>query len=85
KAWLEIKEPGEFTISAETFPEFTPELAKAMVAATEMFLKAELSKPAPRLKDITQSTRAFVSKPLEGIYAAKAAAPDGAPIPPSPA
>ena len=60
KAWLEIKEPAEFTISREAFPEFGPELAAAMVAETEHFLKAELAKPAPSLKDITRSTRAFV-------------------------
>jgi hypothetical protein len=78
KAWLEIKDPGEFTISRETFPEFGPELQSAMLAETERFLAAELARPVPRLKDITQSTRAFVSKPLEAIYAVKAADAAGA-------
>src|SRR5579859_1894987 len=30
-AWLEVKEPEEFTIAASTFPEFTPEVAAAVV------------------------------------------------------
>ena len=78
RAWLEIKEPADFTISKETFPEFGPELAAAMLAETDRFLAAALARPAPSLKDITQSTKAFVSKPLEAVYAAKAADASGA-------
>lgn len=71
KAWLEIREPADFTISKEVFPEFTPELAGALVEEADRFLRAELSKPAPRLKDIMQSTRSFLSRPLAQIYAVK--------------
>ncbi len=77
KAWLELKEPGEFTISQQTFPEFTPQLASAMLAETEAYLRAELSKPNPRLTDITQSSHTYASKALEAIYGTKAASPDG--------
>lgn len=77
KAWLELKEPGDFTISQQTFPEFTPQLASAMLAETETYLRAELSKPNPRLTDITQSAHTYASKALETIYGTKAASPDG--------
>ncbi len=68
KTWLEIKEPGEFTISQQIFPEFNGTLAAAMLDETDRFLSAQLSKPAPSLKDITQSTESFVPKALEPIY-----------------
>lgn len=72
QAWLEIKDPAEFTISAAVFPEFTPALATAMVKETDQFLRVELSKPAPKLKDITQATGSFVSKALEQVYETRA-------------
>ena len=77
KAWLEIAEPSEFTISAQTFPAFDAKLAAAMVGDTERFLRHQLAKPAPKLKDITQSTEGFVSKPIEPYYGAKSADPAG--------
>ncbi len=77
KAWLELKDPNEFTISQETFPEFTPKLAAAMLGETETFLRASLNKAAPRLTDITQSTHTFASKALESIYATNVASADG--------
>ena len=67
KAWLEVKEPADFTISKEAFPEFGPELAAAMVGETDQFLKAALAKPMPRLKDITQSIGADGGQRL-GIF-----------------
>jgi hypothetical protein len=67
-AWLEVKEPADFTIASEVFPEFTPALAAAMVDDTRAFLKHQLSAAAPRLKDITQSNSAFVSEALATIY-----------------
>lgn len=78
KAWLELKDPGEFTISQQTFPEFTPTLATAMLEETETFLRAQLSKPNPRLADITQSSHTYASKALEAVYGIKAASADGA-------
>jgi hypothetical protein len=71
KAWLEVRDPAEFTISKAVFPEFTPEVAVALVDEIDRFLRAELNKPAPRLKDIMQSTRSFLSRPLATIYAVK--------------
>ncbi len=78
KAWLEIAGPGEFTISTEAFPAFTAKLQTAMLEETDRFLRYQLAKPKPKLKDITQSTDGFVSKPLETVYGAKAADPAGA-------
>ncbi len=77
KAWLEIKEPGEFAISPKIFPEFTPKLAQAMVEETDRFLRAELAKPTPRLKDITQAAHSFVSRDLDAIYETKVKDPTG--------
>lgn len=78
KAWLEVKEPGEFAISPKLFPEFTPELQRAMVEETDRFLRAELMKPQPRLKDITQAAHSFVSRNLDAVYAAERKDPIGA-------
>ncbi len=73
KAWLEIREPSEFTISPDIFKEFTPQLAAAMVKETDQFLRAKLNTPAPKLRDITQATDSYISKALEQIYDTKAA------------
>lgn len=67
-AWLEIKEPDELDISTHSFPEFTPELASAIVDETRQFLAKQLQSVAPSLKDITQSTESFVSSSLADIY-----------------
>jgi len=77
-AWLEIKEPGEYTISPMVFPEFTPVLAAAMRDESTAFLQAQLGKPAPTLKDITQATQSYVTKSLEPIYGARSADQSGA-------
>lgn len=67
-AWLEIKDPGAFTLAAEVFPEFTPSLEAAMLQEAKQFLKHHLNQPAPTLKEITQSTKSFVSDTLGPIY-----------------
>jgi hypothetical protein len=67
-AWLEVREPGEFTIASEVFPEFTPALAAAMVDETHAFLERTLGAAEPSLKDVTQSTRSIVSEGLRAIY-----------------
>src|SRR4029079_17518412 len=67
-SWLELREPTEFTIAPTVFPEFTPALATAMVDEVKAFLNAQLSKAAPTLKDVTQSTQSFVSDALASIY-----------------
>ncbi len=73
-AWLEIKPTSEFTISAKVFPEFDTRLAAAMRSETLQFLRAQLSKPVPKLSEITQATQSFLPKSLEPIYKSK---PDG--------
>ena len=50
-AWLEVKEPDQFTIAASAFPEFTPAVAAAVVDETKAFLTRQLGKAAPRLQD----------------------------------
>jgi len=60
-SWLEVKEADEFTIAPSAFPEFTPAVAAAVVEETRAFLNHHLSKAAPTLKDVTQSTQSFVS------------------------
>ncbi len=77
KAWLEVRDPGEFTISQQIFKDFTDTTATAMLAETDSFLRDALAKPTPRLLDITHATRTFVSKALEPIYATKADDPAG--------
>ena len=39
-AWLEVKEPDEFTIATSAFPEFTPEVAAAVVGETKTLPRA---------------------------------------------
>ena len=46
-AWLEVKEPDEFTIAASTFPEFTPQVAAAVVEETKAFLDRQLATASP--------------------------------------
>jgi Protein of unknown function (DUF1588)/Protein of unknown function (DUF1592)/Protein of unknown function (DUF1595) len=60
-AWLEIKEPGDFTISQAVFPEFDAKMNAAMLEETRQFLTTQLSKPSPSLKDLTQSTPVLAS------------------------
>jgi hypothetical protein len=76
EAWLEIRDPAEYTISTMLFPDFKPDLAQAMVADTRRFLEVALKADRPTLKHVTQSNEAFVSKPLEGVLGVKA--PDAA-------
>lgn len=74
KAWLEIREPDEFTISTVEHPEFTKELAQAMTQEADRFLRVELSKPKPRLSDITQPSEAKGAKALETVFKVSVAA-----------
>ncbi len=69
-AWLEIKEPADFTISPNYYADFNPKLAAAMLSETDTFLDAQLSKPAPKLRDFTQSVPPAASKDLAPIYGA---------------
>lgn len=67
-AWLEVREPDEFDISTVVFPEFTPELATAMVEETRGFLEQALSEAAPRLSAISESKESFVDDALAELY-----------------
>ena len=67
-AWLEIDDVDQFDIAPSAFPEFTPELAEALLQETHSFLEHQLGSVAPSLKDVTQSTSPFVSDALSAIY-----------------
>jgi Protein of unknown function (DUF1588)/Protein of unknown function (DUF1592)/Protein of unknown function (DUF1585) len=67
-AWLEIKAPGEFTISPKVFPDFDPKLEAAFRDETDQFLRTQLYRPSPSLKDITQAKQSMISAALAPIY-----------------
>jgi hypothetical protein len=67
-AWLEVKQADEFTISGSAFPEFTAEVAAAVVDETSKFLERQLGGAAPRMKDLTESTQGFVSNASAFLY-----------------
>ena len=67
-AWLEVKEPDQFTIAASAFPEFTPEVATAVVEETRAFLARQLGGAAPRMQDLTESTQSIVSGAESFLY-----------------
>jgi hypothetical protein len=68
--WLEVKEPQDFDISPLVFPEFTPEVAQAVVQDTQNFLEKQLSLAIPRLRDVTEATSAFASGSTTFLYGA---------------
>jgi hypothetical protein len=68
KAWLEVKDPGEFTISQQVFPEFDAKLQTVLTGEMDAFLTKQLSKDAPLLQDVTQSSIAFSSDVLVQTY-----------------
>jgi len=73
-AWLEIREPAEFGLATNIFPEWTEEVAAVAVADTKAFLARELAGATPTLKTITQSTDAFASPQTAFLYGSTAAA-----------
>ncbi len=79
-AWLEIKEPADFTISTNYYADFNPQLAAAMLSETDAFLASRLAKPAPKLRDITQTTPAAPQANLSAIYGTPGADPIAAMI-----
>lgn len=76
-AWLEVKEPQDFDLAPSVYPEFTPEVAKAVVDDTRNFLSAQLGSSAPVLRDLTEATNAFVSGPSAFLYGLDQAPADG--------
>lgn len=73
-SWLEVKEPDELDISLSVFPEFTPEVAAAVVADTHAFLRQQLAGVLPRLRDVTEATTGVVSQPSAFLYGSGVAA-----------
>ncbi len=72
-AWLEIREAGDFTLSSQSYPEFTTTAAAAMVSGARHFLDQHLAKPAPTLKDITQAIGTASAADQSDAIAAKLA------------
>lgn len=66
--WLEVSEPDQIDIDPTQFPEFTSEVAQALVSEVKTFIDSQLVKAAPKLKDLTQATQAFVSAATAAIY-----------------
>ena len=67
-AWLEVKQPDQFTISSNVFPEFTADVAAAVVNETSQFLERQLGGAAPKMKDLTESSQGFVSSASAFLY-----------------
>jgi hypothetical protein len=67
-SWLEVREADEFTIDAQAFPEFTPEVARAAVEETRAFLARQLGQATPKLRDVTEAVQAVVSDPTAFLY-----------------
>ena len=68
-AWLEVKEPDEFTIAASAFPEFTPGGRRGRGRRDQGVPDASSSaSAAPKMKDLTESTQSFVSSAEAFLY-----------------
>ena len=75
-AWLEVKEPQDFDLAPSVYPEFTPEVAAAVVDDTQRFLAQQLGGALPILRDVTEASQALISAPSAFLYGEKAA-PEG--------
>lgn len=67
-AWVEVKDPGQYSISQSVFPEFTPQVAQSAVDETKKFVALHMTKPTPSLKDVTRATQSYVDSNLASIY-----------------
>jgi len=67
-SWLEVRQPAEFGISTDVFPEFTPKVASAVVQETVTFLERQLASSAPKLRDLTEGTESVVGDDMAFIY-----------------
>lgn len=76
-AWLEIKEPADFDLSPSVYPEFTPEVAAAVVDDTRRFLAQQLASALPTLRDVTETSFALVSAPSAFLYGQASPPADG--------
>jgi hypothetical protein len=70
-SWLEVREPEEFGLAPDVFPEFTPTVAAAAVEEVRAFLEHQLAAATPRLPSVTQSTESFISDAIAPLYGAK--------------
>ena len=50
------------------FPEFTPQVARAVVQETRAFLERKLASSAPKLRDLTEATDSVVGDDMAFIY-----------------
>ena len=67
-SWLEVRQPAEFGISTEVFPEFTLRVASAVVQETRAFLERQLASSAPKLRDLSEATDSVVGDDMAFIY-----------------
>jgi hypothetical protein len=74
-AWLEIREPADFGLAGNVFPEWTEEVAATAVADSTAFVARELANAAPTLKALTHATEAFISPETAFLYDASATTP----------
>ena len=70
KAWLEIKDASEFTHSPQIFPEFSKDYVESMLKETDEFLRRQLYRASPSLKDITQPNDDFKNLAVKKIKSA---------------
>ena len=74
-AWLEIREPADFGLAANVFPEWTEQVAAVAVADSTAFVARELANTTPTLKALTHATEAFISPETAFLYAASTTTP----------
>ncbi|HEX2670675.1 MAG TPA: DUF1588 domain-containing protein [Polyangiaceae bacterium] len=82
-SWLEVRAPAEFGISTEVFPEFTPQVASAVVQETRAFLERQLASDVPRLRDLTEATETVVSDDMAFIYGLSKGSPGSVTLDPA--
>ncbi|HKO51249.1 MAG TPA: DUF1588 domain-containing protein [Polyangiaceae bacterium] len=66
--WLEVREPDELGISTQVFPEFTAQVASAVVKETRQFIERQLASSAPKLRDLTEASESVVGDDMAFIY-----------------
>ena len=67
-SWLEIKDADKMEPSDEVFPEFTDEVAEAVVAETNSFLRKQLEGSSPSLGNVLYATTSDVADEMAFIY-----------------
>lgn len=67
-AWLEIDAAEDFTLAPTVFPEFTAEVATALVSELQAWVSEGLATPTKSLKSITTGDVPTPSAALEALY-----------------